>query len=130
MKRLLAPFIVTLSFVLLDIFSSEIVRLFAETDTDAAISLFQKLATSGFSFAITWFLLRIVILLSDSYCEVRGLHFPKLLKSVLSIIVYGITSGLVLSLIFDRTITGLLATSSVLGIVIGFATKHLISDAF
>jgi small-conductance mechanosensitive channel/CRP-like cAMP-binding protein len=62
--------------------------------------------------------------------ESRGRHVPQLVRDLVAILILLGAGGLVLSLVFDQSITTLLAASTVGLGVLGFALKHPILDAF
>lgn len=60
----------------------------------------------------------------------RGHHVPRLVRDLFAVLIFLATGGLILSLVFDQSITTLLAASTVGVGVLGFALKHPILDAF
>jgi len=57
-------------------------------------------------------------------------HVPKLLKNVVTFIVYLLALVAIISFLLKESLTGILATTSVLGIVLGLALQSLIQDFF
>ena len=59
-----------------------------------------------------------------------GQTFPKLLKDVLGAVYYIIALFMVVAFVFEQPVTGLLATSGVVAVVLGFALQNTLSDVF
>jgi len=59
-----------------------------------------------------------------------GETVPKLLKDIVALIIFFITLLIIISVVFDKSITGIWATSGAIGIVLGFALQNIILDTF
>ncbi len=59
-----------------------------------------------------------------------GRKAPRLLVQMTNTLIYFATIIAVMTNVFDFSVTGVVATSSVMGLVVGFAVKSLISDTF
>jgi small-conductance mechanosensitive channel/CRP-like cAMP-binding protein len=59
-----------------------------------------------------------------------GKHAPHLLVQITNVLIYISAALGMAGILLDISLTGAIATSSVIGLVIGFALKSLISDAF
>jgi len=60
-----------------------------------------------------------------------GAHtVPKLLKDVLSAVYYIVALFAIVAFVFEQPVTGLLATSGVVAVVLGFALQNTLSDVF
>jgi small-conductance mechanosensitive channel len=55
---------------------------------------------------------------------------PRLLVQIGSLIVYVIATTAIVGFVFDQPLTGIFAASGLIGIVIGFALRNIILDAF
>ncbi len=55
---------------------------------------------------------------------------PKLLKDVVGAIIYIVALFAIVAFVFDQPVTGLLATSGVVAVVLGFALQNTLSDVF
>lgn len=82
-----------------------------------------------------WLVLATCLILAVEVFVWRGLEqrkvaVPKLLVDVARALVFVIAIFGVISAIFDQTVTGLLATSGVIAIVLGFALQSTLSDLF
>ncbi|MBT5110810.1 MAG: mechanosensitive ion channel [Rhodospirillaceae bacterium] len=60
----------------------------------------------------------------------RSQHIPKLLKDVVGALFYLIALFAIVALVFDQPVTGLLATSGVVAVVLGFALQNTLGDVF
>lgn len=60
-----------------------------------------------------------------------GAHtIPKLLKDVLGAVYYIVALFAIVAFVFEQPVTGLLATSGVVAVVLGFALQNTLSDVF
>jgi len=59
-----------------------------------------------------------------------GQTVPKLLKDVLGAVYYIIALFAIVAFVFEQPVTGLLATSGVVAVVLGFALQNTLSDVF
>lgn len=55
---------------------------------------------------------------------------PRLLKDLARLIIVIIAIGAIISLVFEKSITGFLAASGIVGLVLGFALRNMIADFF
>jgi small-conductance mechanosensitive channel/CRP-like cAMP-binding protein len=78
----------------------------------------------------TWVAVRFVDVLAWGTVEHRGLHVPRLLKDLVAFLIFLVGVLLVILFVFDQPITGILATSGVLGLILGFGMRNLIADIF
>jgi small-conductance mechanosensitive channel/CRP-like cAMP-binding protein len=60
----------------------------------------------------------------------RSQQVPKLLKDVVGALFYLIALFAIVALVFDQPVTGLLATSGVVAVVLGFALQNTLGDVF
>jgi small-conductance mechanosensitive channel/CRP-like cAMP-binding protein len=59
-----------------------------------------------------------------------GTPIPRLVKDLMAFIIFMIGVTIIVGLIFKQSVTGIWATSSVLGFILGFALRSLILDVF
>jgi small-conductance mechanosensitive channel/CRP-like cAMP-binding protein len=62
--------------------------------------------------------------------RLMGRQVPRLLKDFLAAIVYLIALAGIVGIVFEQSMTGIWATSSVLGLVLGLALRSVILDVF
>lgn len=61
--------------------------------------------------------------------SIRG-TVPRLLRDVVAILVYLIAIAVIVAVVFRQSLTGVWATSSVVGIILGLALRNMILDVF
>ena len=71
-----------------------------------------------------------VVVWDGMIAGISGRAVPRLPKDFTAILVFGIALMGVLATVFNQSITGIWATSGVLGIVIGIALRNIILDVF
>jgi small-conductance mechanosensitive channel/CRP-like cAMP-binding protein len=59
-----------------------------------------------------------------------GKETPSLLVQITNVLIYASAALGIAGVLFDVSLTGVIATSSVIGLVVGFALKSIISDTF
>jgi small-conductance mechanosensitive channel/CRP-like cAMP-binding protein len=81
---------------------------------------------------LAWFLIRFMdLIVWPLFIEQRlGYAIPRLLKDLLRLVVVVIAIGTIVSVVFEQSITGFLAASGVVGLVLGFALRNMIADFF
>lgn len=62
--------------------------------------------------------------------RITGQKIPRLIRNVSSFILLILTVSAILGFVFELPLTGLFATSGVLGLVLGFALQKMIADFF
>ena len=60
----------------------------------------------------------------------RNVPAPLLLREIVSILLYAIAFGSAMSLIFERSVTGFLATGTVVAAVLGLALQETLGNLF
>jgi small-conductance mechanosensitive channel/CRP-like cAMP-binding protein len=82
--------------------------------------------------ALAWFTARCcdILLVRAARAEGRAAPYPRLLHDLLRAVLFGCAIVAILLLVFEGSGTGLIATSSVLIAVIGFALRNIIGDIF
>ena len=82
--------------------------------------------------ACAWLVVRLIdVFFWESFIAKRlGGRVPKLLKDVVAMMIFLVSITGILSVIFDLDVTGLWATSGVIGLVVGLALQSMISDVF
>ena len=79
-----------------------------------------------------WLIIRIIDDLIWPFVLERRLGYviPRLLKDLVRFLVVIIAVGVIISVVFEKSITGFLAASGVVGLVLGFALQNMIADFF
>lgn len=98
-----------------------------------AILLLRYAVGIGLWLAGAWLLNELIhILIWDRLIEryLAGRPVPGLLKHIITILVFLLAATGICGFVFQQSVTGIWATSGVLGLVFGFAARSLISDLF
>lgn len=97
--------------------------------SDLSISRFLLVLTCLFSYSITNKLVNRY--LWDGFVQSRsGRPVPALLKTISSILLLFICATFVFTLVFDRSLTGVLAVGGGMSLIIGIALQNMIADFF
>ncbi len=102
--------------------------------TDIAPEHAISLLTVQIAHVLWWLALASVSIRASDVLLWRGLFggqtVPKLLKDVLGAIYYIVALFAIVAFVFEQPVTGLLATSGVVAVVLGFALQNTLSDVF
>jgi small-conductance mechanosensitive channel/CRP-like cAMP-binding protein len=81
---------------------------------------------------LAWCVIRIIdVVIWPVFVEQRlGYAMPRLLKDFARLVVVVTAIGVIISVVFEKSITGFLAASGVVGLVLGFALRNMIADFF
>jgi small-conductance mechanosensitive channel len=130
MKRLLFPVLTLVSLIGLLLFSEGIAAQFSE-NLEAVAKVYLRYG------------LQAAIWISGAHLVTRLLEFvlwdriskrllgkepPRIFKDIVTLLVFAIAVSGIVATVLDRSITGLWATSGILGLVAGFALKDMILD--
>ncbi len=82
--------------------------------------------------AIAWLVVRLIDVIIWNILIEQRTHYkvPRLIKDLVAAFVFFTAFLGIISLVFSQSITGLLAASGALGLVVGLAIKNVISDVF
>jgi len=99
---------------------------------DQSANVLKKVLLTGIWLALAWLVVRLldVVVWNGIVARRLGGKVPRLLKDVVGTIVFLIAISGVLGIVFQLDVTGLWATSGVVGLVIGFALQSMIADVF
>jgi small-conductance mechanosensitive channel/CRP-like cAMP-binding protein len=130
--KVFIPILVFAFFLALGLFSKHVLELVeAETVTEARRNF--------------WYAVQIGIWVSGAFCLVRlvnvffwdrlvsrslGQPVPRLLKEFFALFIFSVALAGIVGVVFDQSVTAILATSSVFGVVLGLALRPIILDAF
>ena len=99
--------------------------------TQAATTIESKVIRSILGLSLAWLGVRLIDAFLWRLVEFRiGTTIPRLLKDSVAAIVFFVAIILIVSVIFQKAVTGIWATSGVLGVVLGFALQSMIADVF
>jgi small-conductance mechanosensitive channel/CRP-like cAMP-binding protein len=92
------------------------------------------LLTAQVAHVLWWLALASMSIRASDVLLWRGLFsgqtVPKLLKDVLGAVYYIVALFAIVAFVFEQPVTGLLATSGVVAVVLGFALQNTLSDVF
>jgi small-conductance mechanosensitive channel len=89
------------------------------------------LAIIGLGIAVAWLIIRVVdVAIWRPMSDRTGLPPPRLLVELMRVFIALFIAALIATFVFDKKITGILVSSGVIGIVLGFALQRMISDFF
>jgi len=132
LKRLVVPMVLFGIFAALALFSEDLLGQFGAE----AISQTRRVASYALQIGIwltsAFLLNRLLVVFFWDIAIQRALGgpVPRLLKDVVGAVIYLIAITGIVAYVFQESVTGIWATSGVVGIVLGFALRSLISDVF
>ena len=130
MKRLLFPVLTLATLIGLLLFSEGIAAQFSE-NLEAVAKVYLRYglqAAIWISGAHLVTRLLEVVLWDRISKRWLGKEPPRIFKDIVTLLVYAIAVSGIVATVLDRSITGLWATSGILGLVAGFALKDMILD--
>ena len=130
MKRLLFPVLTLATLTGLLLFSEEIAAQFSENlEAVARVYLRYGLqAAIWLSGAHVMTRLLEIVLWDRISKRLLGKEPPRIFKNIVTLLVFAVAVSGIVATVLDRSITGLWATSGILGLVAGFALKDMILD--
>jgi small-conductance mechanosensitive channel/CRP-like cAMP-binding protein len=81
---------------------------------------------------LAWFVMRCIdFVVWPVFIEQRlGYAIPRLLKDLVRLVIVLIAIGVIVSVVFEQSVTGFFAASGVVGLVLGVALRDMIADFF
>lgn len=131
-KRLGAPFIVCAVITAAFLQREGIIKNIDSVASTSAEKWVTPLLGALAWFSAAWLISRLVayLMVTTSADRKTGSQAPQILINTVSAAIYIITFFLVYRFVFDRDTSGLLATSGIATLVIGFAIREMIADFF
>ncbi|MEM7281134.1 MAG: mechanosensitive ion channel family protein [Pseudomonadota bacterium] len=132
LKRLGAPFlicaVVTTAFLQRDAIIKSIDSVSSSPSSPWVTALLGTLAWMS----AAWLVSRLIayLIVSTSADHRTGAHAPEILINTISAAIYILTFFLIYRFVFDKDTSGLLATSGIATLIIGFAIREMIADFF
>ncbi|MBV8400061.1 MAG: mechanosensitive ion channel family protein [Acetobacteraceae bacterium] len=129
---LLAPILLATTGFLAYALAPAIAEWFGLLPRGTGVLVIRDLAGICAWLALAWTCGRVVEILLRRAAAVsrRPAPYPRLLTDLIRAALFAGASAAILLFVFERSATGLVATSSVLIAVIGFALRYIISDVF
>ncbi len=130
MKQLVYPIISLILILFLNFYTEDIINYldfyFLNELQNILDSFFQTLLW----FSGAWFINRLIKVFIWERLTTSTITIPKLLKDLVTTIIFFIALIFIISVVFEQPVTGIWATSGVIGIILGFAIQSIILDAF
>ena len=81
---------------------------------------------------LAWFVIRCLdVVVWPVFIEHRlGYAVPRLLKDFVRLVIVAIAIGVIISVVFEQSVTGFFAASGVVGLILGVALRDMIADFF
>jgi small-conductance mechanosensitive channel/CRP-like cAMP-binding protein len=82
--------------------------------------------------ALAWFVMRCIdFVVWPVLIEQRlGYAIPRLLKDFVRLVIVVVAIGVIISVVFEQSVTGFFAASGVIGLILGVALRDMIADFF
>jgi branched-chain amino acid transport system substrate-binding protein len=132
LRQLAVPALLLAALCVLAYFDTEIVSHFGSHLPDRAVIWLGDLLGVALWVAVAIFITRLVrvIVWDTVVAHAIGAPVPHLLKDVGAFIIFAIAACGMVHYVFDKSLTGFLATGGVIGLVLGMALQSVILDAF
>ena len=132
LKRLGAPIFFLLVFLIPALFWDSLILQVSSELIRRSIQMGRYVIGTCLWLTLAWFVIRCLdLVIWPVFIEQRlGYAIPRLLKDLVRLVIVVITIGVIISVVFEKSVTGLLAASGVVGLVLGFALRDMIADFF
>ncbi|MFQ5772460.1 MAG: cyclic nucleotide-binding domain-containing protein, partial [bacterium] len=131
-QRLWFPISILMLFGTLALYNRDILFQFRDDALAQSQKVFKYVIEVGIWLSAAHFLNRLIILYfwDGLVRKTIGAPVPRLLKDVLTIIIYTTAVTGIVGIVFNKPVTGFWATSGVVGLILGFALRNIILDVF
>lgn len=131
-KRLWLPSVIFLLFVASTLLSKDILLQFGSEAVSQSQKVLVYVVQIGIWLSAAHFLNRLAVVFFWDGLVARtiGAPVPRLIKDVLTIILYLIAVTGIVGIVFKKSVTGFWATSGIVGLILGFALRNIILDVF
>ncbi|PON13107.1 hypothetical protein C2W62_36105 [Candidatus Entotheonella serta] len=131
-KRLGVPLLFLILFMIPAMFWDAVIYQVSSEFLKRAVSVGRYVISICLWLTFAWLIIRIIDdLVWPLLLERRlGYAIPRLLKDLVRFIVVIVAVGVIVSVVFEKSITGFLAASGGVGLVLGFALQNMIADFF
>ncbi len=126
------PLLVLLLLAVPALLWDDLVTGFGGNVIDSTVRVLRYSLSTALWLALAWMVVRLidVVVWRGIVGRRLGGKVPRLLKDVVATIVFLVALSGILGVVFDLDVTGLWATSGVVGLVIGLALQSMIADVF
>ncbi|MFQ5602567.1 MAG: mechanosensitive ion channel family protein [bacterium] len=131
-RRLWFPITTLILFGSLALYNKDILFQFGDDAISQTQMVIKYAIQIGIWLSAAHFLNRLVIVFfwDRLVRKTIGAPVPRLLKDVMTIIIYIVAVTGIVGIVFKRSVTGFWATSGVIGLILGFALRNIILDVF
>lgn len=131
-RKLWIPALLFACFIALALFSDNLLAQMGSTTLQRTRMMFFYAVQIGIWLTGATVIVQLVNLLvwDRLVSRLMGRPVPRLLKDFLAVIVYVMAFAGIIGIVFEQSMTGIWATSSVLGLVLGLALRSIILDVF
>jgi len=132
LKRLWSPLAILLIVLGITFFNRDLLVRFSSEAIDQTQKVLAYVIQIGIWLSAAHFLNRLLIIFvwEGLVEKALGAPVPRLIKDVMSLIIYVIAITGIATVVFDQSVTGFWAASGVLTLVLGFALQNVIMDIF
>jgi small-conductance mechanosensitive channel len=132
LKRLWFPITAFLLFGTLAVFNYDLLEKFRTDAIDQTQRVLAYAIQIGIWLSAAHFINRLVgvVVWDQLLLRTLGAPVPRLIKDVLSIVIYVIAITGIVGVVFNKSVSAFWATSGVIGLVVGLALKNVILDVF
>lgn len=131
LRRLFWPFLTCAVLLYVAYFLEDLLRELRSGATNQAYFFLRHAVGVGIWLAGAWLvneLVHVAIWNRMAFSASGGRPVPQLLKHIVAIFIFAIALTGILGFVFQKSVTGIWATSGVVGLVFGFAARSLIAD--
>ena len=131
-KRLIVPLFVFLLFLVPTLFWDTVIFEFGSELLRRSIWIGRYVIGICLWLTLAWCAVRIIdVVIWPVFIERRiGHAVPRLLKDFVRLVIAVTAVGVIVSVVFEKSVTGFLAASGVVGLALGFALRNMIADFF
>ena len=131
-KRLLVPIFIFCFFLLFLLSKDELITKFIGHASSVLVGFVTYGSQIGLWLSAAFLVQRVITIFfwDGLIAGISGRPVPRLPKDVTGMLLFAIATMGVLATVFDQSVTGIWATSGVLGIVVGIALRNVILDIF
>ena len=132
LKRLVMPSLFFLFFLGFLISHDDLIEKFTGNVSEVVMVSVRYGSQIGLWLSATFLVQRLITVFvwDGLIAGISGRPVPSLPKDVTAMILFGFAVMGVLATVFDKSVTGIWATSGILGIVVGIALRNVILDVF
>lgn len=129
-KPLLSPILLLIFILCLSFFGEHLISYFNVGKSSQLHILLSHLFKAAIWLSSAWLINRLIGVFIWDRLAANKKAVPKLLKDLVTVVIFFITIVFIISMVFEQPVTGIWATSGIIGIILGFALQSIILDAF